>query len=104
MDDVPAQHILRWVPDMNRHLAPLGRMKGEHVRRRCGYSVPWVALWTCLGRKTAETAEHVDTIRSATPSQLLRLTATEDISEENEEGPCRPGLPWLCEQLGCGDG
>ena len=84
MDDLPVQRVLRWVPDMNRHLAPFGKMTGWEVRQRCGYSVPWVALWACLGQKTAQTAEHVDAIRSATPSQLLRLAATQDIAEKNE--------------------
>ena len=70
-------------------------MTGEQARRQCGYSVPWVSLWACLGQKMAETPAQALLLTQATPTQLLRLLA----SAEDPEEFCRPGLPWLCEQL-----
>ena len=95
LDPLPVQQILRWVPDVNKHLTPLRTMTGEQARRRCGYSVPWVSLWACLGQKMAETPAQALLLTQATPTQLLRLLA----SAEDPEEFCRPGLPWLCEQL-----
>ena len=74
-------------------------MTGEQVRHQCGYSVPWVAWWACLGQKTAETPAQARALSQATPGQLLRLASTRDVSAEDPEELCRPGLPWLCEQL-----
>ena len=70
-------------------------MTGEEARHRCGYSVPWVSLWACLGHKMAETPAQALLLTQVTPMELLRLL---ELAKDTEEF-CRPGLPWLSKKL-----
>ena len=69
------------------------------MRRLFSCGVPMVSCWACMGQKTSTSDTMLDALAFATPSQLLRLAAREDVSEPFESEGCRPGLSWLCEQV-----
>eukprot|EP00974_Lingulodinium_polyedra_P119023 11169571-Lingulodinium_polyedra.AAC.1 len=59
-------------------------MTGREERHLCGYSVPWVSCWVCMGQKTVDTAV-INAFARAAPAQLLRLTSIEDVSTIDEQ-------------------
>eukprot|EP00974_Lingulodinium_polyedra_P026734 2577851-Lingulodinium_polyedra.AAC.1 len=59
-------------------------MTGREVRHRCGYSAPWVSCRACVGQKTVGTAV-INAFARGTPTQLLRLATTEDVSTIDEQ-------------------
>ena len=91
--------ILAWVPDAHKNMAPLKGKTGREVRRLFSCGVPMVSCWACMAQRGSTTNIRFKTLAMATPSQLLRLAAREDVSELTEPEGCRPGLPWLCEQV-----
>ena len=99
LDYLSVDRILAWVPDAHKNMAPLKGKTGREVRRLFSCGAPMVSCWACMAQRGSTTNTMFKTLAMATPSQLLRLAAREDVSELTEPEGCRPGLPWLCEQV-----